>query len=364
MKAIFNFASGPGVIPQAVLQQAQDEFRNWNGHGCSILEMPFTGNAFKEVMHRAKEQLRSLLAIPSHYHILFLHGGASAQFSLVPLNLLGCHTRADYIETGHWSARAILEGQRYCHVNVVASNRKDGFTRVPQQHEMQPDTKAAYCHYTSNETANGNQFHYLPNSGRVPLVVDMTSDFLTRPFDVASYGMIYASSQKNIGSAGFTVVIIREDLLDRASHITPQVFHYKAQSEAHSLLNTPVTFAVYLAEKIFRWIEAQGGLQIMERNAIARSHQLYRAIDESDGFYRCHVELSSRSLVNVCYTLQNNTLTPLFLQRAAERGLINLGGHSALGGIRASLYNAMPETGVMALTNFMKQFAEEHRCDV
>lgn len=352
------------MIPQAVLRQAQDEFRDWSGHGCSILEMPFTGKAFKEVMHRVKEQLRSLLGIPRHYHILFLHGGASAQFSLVPLNLLGHHTCADYIETGHWSARAILEGQRYCHVNVVASNRKDGYIRIPQQHEMQLDSKAAYCHYTSNETANGNQFHYLPNSGRVPLVVDMTSDFLTRPFDVASYGMIYASSQKNIGSAGFTVVIIREDLLDRASHITPQVFHYKAQSEAHSLLNTPVTFAIYLAEIIFRWIEAQGGLQVMERNAIARSRQLYRAIDESHGFYRCHVESSSRSQVNVCYTLQKSTLTPLFLQRAAEYGLINLGGHSALGGVRASLYNAMPEAGVTALVAFMRQFAEEYQSHV
>jgi phosphoserine aminotransferase len=360
MKRIFNFASGPGVMPEAVLQQAKDEFINWNDHGCSILEMSFTGKDFKEVLYQAKARLRSLLNIPSHYQILLMHGGASVQFSLVPLNLLGSQMCADYIETGHWSRRAIAEGQRYCRVNIAASSRENGFSRIPPQDEMQLNAKAAYCHYTSNETANGSQFHFVPESGNVPLVVDMTSDFLTRPIDVARYGMIYASSQKNIGSAGFTVVIVRDDLLDRASHITPHVLHYKAQSEANSLINTPVTFAIYLAEMIFRWIEAQGGLQAMARNALMRSSQLYRAIDESNGFYCCHVLPDSRSHVNVCYTLKNSTLTPLFIQRAAEHGLVNLGGHSALGGVRASLYNAMPEKGVAALIDFMRQFAQAH----
>lgn len=360
MKRIFNFASGPGVMPSEVLQQAKEEFTNWNGHGCSILEMPFTGKDFKEILHQAKMRLRSLLNIPTHYQILLMHGGASAQFSLAPLNLLGNQTCADYIETGHWSCRAIAEGLRYCRVNIAASSRENGFIRIPLQDELQLNAKAAYCHYTSNETANGNQFHSMPESGNVPLVVDMTSDFLTRPIDVARYGMIYASSQKNIGSAGFTVVIIRDDLLDRASHITPHVLHYKAQSEANSLINTPVTFAIYLAEMIFRWIEAQGGLQAMARNALARSSQLYRAIDESNGFYSCHVLPDSRSHVNVCYTLKNSTLTPLFIKRAAEHGLVNLGGHSALGGVRASLYNAMPEKGVAALIDFMRQFAQAH----
>lgn len=364
MTRVFNFASGPGAMPETILRQGGEAMLDWNGHGCSILEMPFTSQAFRELVHSARERLRALLAIPPHYRILFLHGGASAQFALVPLNLLGQNPRADYLETGHWSSRAIAEGQRYCTVNIAASAREHGFSRMPRQDELQLNATAAYCHYTSNETADGVQFHHIPDSGDIPLVADMTSDFLTRPLDMNRFGMIYAASQKNIGPAGFTVVVIREDLLDRAAHATPKIFNYRAQNDADSLLNTPVTFAIYLADLVFRWIEAQGGLAAMERNAVARSHRLYRAIDGSNGFYRCPVAPCSRSRINVCFTLADAALTPLFLQQAAGRGLVNLQGHAMSGGLRASLYNAMSEQGVAALTEFMQRFAEEHATHV
>ncbi|MEZ0239108.1 MAG: 3-phosphoserine/phosphohydroxythreonine transaminase [Methylophilaceae bacterium] len=360
MSGVYNFAAGPGMMPAQVLEQAQREFLDWKGHGFSLLEMPFTGDDFKAIQQRAQDRLRKLLDVPDNYRILFMHGGASAQFSLVPLNLLGDNRRADYLETGHWSRRAITEGRRYCLVNVAGSSRGSDFNRMPMQHELQVYSKTAYCHYTSNETANGVQFHYVPETGKVPLVVDMTSDFLSRPLDVSRYGVIYASSQKNIGPAGFTVVIVREDLLGRARPATPMVFDYRMQNDANSLLNTPVTFSIYLAELVFGWVEEQGGIAAMEQNSLRRSRLVYRAIEKSEGFYRCPVESEHRSRVNVCFTLSDESLTPRFLEEAAKRGLINLKGHSMIGGIRASLYNAMPDEGVVALAAFMDVFAMEH----
>ncbi|HEY3327775.1 MAG TPA: 3-phosphoserine/phosphohydroxythreonine transaminase [Novimethylophilus sp.] len=357
---IFNFASGPGVMPAAVLAQAQRELFDWNGSGLSMLELPFTGEDFKSVMWRAQDSLRALLAVPDNYRILFMHGGASAQFSLLPLNLLGGAERADYLETGYWSRRAVTEARRYCAVNIAASTGGTDFDRMPVQEELHLDPGAAYCHYTSNETANGVQFHRVPDSGAVPLVADMTSDFLSRPLDIARYGMIYASSQKNIGPAGFTVVIVREDLLGRAHPATPTLFDYRMQAEAGSLLNTPVTFAIYLAGLVFQWLAERGGVAAMECRSLARSAQLYRAIDASVGFYRCPVQPAHRSRMNVCFMLADSALTPLFLSGAARHGLVNLKGHSMLGGVRASLYNAMPDEGVSALTAFMRKFAEEH----
>lgn len=364
MSRVFNFAAGPGVMPAPVLEQARREFLDWDGRGLSLLEMPFTGDDFKALQQRAQDRLRKLLDVPDNYRILFMHGGASAQFSLVPLNLLGDNRRADYLETGHWSRRAITEGRRYCLVNVAGSSRGSDFSRVPLQHELQVYSKAAYCHYTSNETANGVQFHYVPETGKVPLVADMTSDFLSRPLDVGRYGMIYASSQKNIGPAGFTVVIVREDLLGRANPATPMVFDYRMQSDANSLLNTPVTFSIYLADLVFGWLEEQGGLAAMEQNSLRRSRLLYQAIESSEGFYRCPIESAHRSRVSVCFNLSDESLTPRFLEEAAEQGLINLKGHSMIGGIRASLYNAMPDEGVVALTAFMHAFAMEHAAHV
>lgn len=359
MPEIFNFAAGPGVMPAAVLAQAQREFLNWNGSGLSMLETPFTGEAFKAVLRQARDDLRALLNIPDNYHILFMHGGASAQFSLVPLNLLGGLERADYIETGYWSRKNMREASRYCNVNIAASSSDSGFDRMPEVWQL--DSGAAYCHITSNETANGVQFYDIPDSGDLPLVADMTSDFLSRPLDVQHYGLIYAGAQKNIGPAGLTIVIVRDDLLGRAHPATPAVFNYQVQVEADSMLNTPITFAVYLAGLVFRWVAEAGGVAVMARNSEQRSARLYHAIDSSDGFYRCSVQPAHRSRMNVCFTLANDALTPLFLSTAAAEGLLNLKGHPMAGGVRASLYNAMPEAGVAALVNFMQYFTEEHR---
>lgn len=354
---VFNFAAGPGVMPAAVLAEAQREFLNWHGSGLSMLEMPFTGDAFKGVLRQARDDLRALLHIPDNYYILFMHGGASAQFSLVPLNLLGKADRADYVETGYWSRKNICEASRYCGVSVAASSADTCFDRMPEAWRLDP--RAAYCHITSNETANGVQFHAIPDTGDLPLVADMTSDFLSRPVDVQRYGLIYAGAQKNIGPAGLTIVIVRDDLLGRAHPATPAVFNYQVQAEADSMLNTPITFAVYLAGLVFRWIVENGGVTAMEQNSLIRSAKLYEIIDNSGGFYQCPVQSRHRSRMNVCFTLADDALTSRFLSEAAACGMINLKGHSMIGGIRASLYNAMTEQGVAALGAFMQQFAKE-----
>jgi len=311
------------------------------------------------VLRQARDDLRALLNIPDNYHILFMHGGASAQFSLVPLNLLGGLDRADHVETGYWSRKSMREASRYCNVNIAASSSDSGFDRMPEAWQL--DLRAAYCHITSNETANGVQFYDIPDTGDLPLVADMTSDFLSRSIDVQRYGLIYAGAQKNIGPAGLTIVIVRNDLLGRAHPATPTVFNYQMQAEADSMLNTPLTFAVYLAGLVFRWIAEMGGVAVMARNSEQRSARLYHAIDSSDGFYCCSVQPAYRSHMNACFTLANDALTPLFLIAAATEGLLNLKGHPMTGGIRASLYNAMPESGVAALINFMQRFTEEHR---
>lgn len=361
---LFNFSAGPAMMPASVLEQARQELLSWQGKGYSILEMPFTGPEFKSILRSARDQLRQLLAVPDNYHILFLHGGASAHFSLVPLNLLGEAEQADYLDSGYWSRRAITEARRYCKVNVAASSQDSNYVRLPEQRQMRFERASAYCHFTSNETADGVQFHTLPESGEIPLVADMTSDFLTRPIDVSKFGLIYASAQKNIGPAGFTVVIVRADLLGRASPLLPTMFNYTLQSQADSLLNTPVTFAIYLAGLIFRWVVEKGGLDSMAKRCALRSAALYRAIDSSNGFYRCSVDPSSRSQVTVCFSLPDESVTEKFFAEARERGLINLRGHKAAGAVRVSLYNAMPDAGVDALLDFMAAFAQEYAAHV
>lgn len=356
LSEFFNFSAGPAVMPVAVLEQAQREFLNWNGSGFSMLETPFTGDAYKKIQNHVHDNLRLLLNIPDNYHILFMHGGASAQFSLVPLNLLGGAGRADYVETGYWSCKTMREARRYCNVNIAASSSATGFDRMPEAWHFDPS--AAYCHITSNETANGVQFFDIPDTGDLPLVADMTSDFLSRPIDVQHYGAIYAGAQKNIGPAGLTIVIVRDDLLGRAHPATPAVFNYKNQAEAGSMLNTPLTFSIYLTGLVLRWITDMGGVVAMAENSAQRSARLYQAIDASKGFYHCSVQPAYRSCMNVCFTLANDALTPLFLSLAAEEGLLNLKGHPMAGGIRASLYNAMPNAGVTALITFMQHFAD------
>jgi phosphoserine aminotransferase len=359
-RRVFNFSAGPGVIPATVLARAQRELKDWNGTGISMLEMPFTGYDFKHLMQHAQNTLRELLAVPDHYRILFMHGGASAQFSLIPLNFLGGAKSASFIETGYWSKKAAVEAARYSHIHLAGSSLQTNFDRMPSQAELHVDSQSAYCHMTSNETANGVQFHYVPDMGKVPLVADMTSDILTRKVDIDRYGVIYASSQKNISSAGFTLVIVREDLLGRANPLTPTILNYHLQCEAVSMLNTPVTYAIYLADLVFQWLIEQGGIAEMEKNSIRRSHLLYLLIDGSDGFYQCPIQAFHRSRVNVCFTLPSQMLTVLFLQEAEKGGLVHLKGHAQMGGVRVSLYNGMSDDGVNALVKFMREFRNQY----
>lgn len=357
--AAYNFAAGPGMMPREVLQQVREELLDGQRSGMSIMEMPFTGEAFQAIQQQAQQDLRELLGVPAGYRILFLQGGASAQFALLPMNLLAAGATADYVDTGHWSRKAIAEGGRYVRINVAASGAAHDYRRIPAQAEWQLNPGAGYCHITSNETADGVAYHWLPDTGSVPLVADMTSDFLSRPLDVERFGVIYAGAQKNIGPAGLTIVIIRDDLLRRARPTTPSVFSYRVQAESNGCFNTPLTHAIYIAGLVFRWLKRQGGLSAMAERNRHKSARLYDAIDDSD-FYRCQPRAMDRSPMNVCFHLAEASRTAEFLQRASARGLLNLKGHPAVGGVRASLYNAMPEAGVDALIDFMQAFALRH----
>jgi len=359
-RRVFNFAAGPSVMPREVLERARDELLDWNGTGLSVWELPFTGPEYRSIAEAAEADLRSLLDIPPDYRVLFLQGGASAQFSLLPLNLAGADDVVDYVETGHWAHRAIGEARRYCRVNVAASNAAAGFRALPPRDTWRLSKQAAYCHITSNETANGLEYHWLPDIGEVPLVADMTSNLLSSPIDIARYGLIYAGAQKNIGPAGLTIVIVRDDLLGAARAETPTVFNYKVQAESHGRVNTPQTYAIYLAGLVFRWLRERGGLSAIGAANARKSAKLYDAIDQSAS-YECLVAKRDRSRMNVCFQLADPDLQTVFVERAAARGLLNLKGHSAIGGLRASLYNAMPEAGVDVLIGFMEEFARR-RC--
>lgn len=353
-EAAYNFSAGSAPLPDCVLVEIQQEL----GRGRrSILEQPFTGERFRSIVCAAEADLRDLLAIPDHYAVLVLQGGASAQFSLVPLNLLGGAQCADYVETGYWSWRAITEAQRYCSVNIAANSAATGFDRIPAQAEWRTTERAAYCHTTSNETADGVEFAWTPAVADTPLVADMTSSLLTRPVDIERYGLIYASTQKNIGPAGLTLVIVRRDLLGRALAATPYVMNYAEQARAGSLLNTPSTFSVYVAGLVLLWIKSSGGLEAMAARAARQSAVLYDLIDASAGFYSCRARPMHRSRINVCFRLREEALTASFLREAQSHGLVNLRGHGQIGGLRASLYNAMPDAGVYALAGFMHDFA-------
>jgi phosphoserine aminotransferase len=356
---MFNFASGPAMLPKEVLRRAQSEMLDWHGTGLSVMEMPFTAEEFQTIANRARDGLRALLDLPENYRILFMQGGAYGHFALLAMNLLGKNAQADYVQTGHWSSRAIHEARRYGRVKIAASAEPVGYRCIPPFAEWRLDPAAAYCHITTNETANGVQFHWLPDIGDMPLVADVTSDFLSRPLDIGRFGMIYASAQKNVGPAGLTIVIIRESLLDQAMAITPAVFNYGLQVRGSSRINTPPTYSVYIAGLIFSWLLDRGGLATVGRQNRQKAQRLYGAIDE-DGLYCCPVEPADRSLVNVCFHLADESLEAAFLCEADRHGLINLKGHGAAGGIRASLYNAMPVEGVDALIGFMQSFSVRH----
>jgi phosphoserine aminotransferase len=357
---VFNFAAGPATLPAAVLEQVREELPDWQGSGMSVLEVSHRSKAFVAVAQEAEALLRELLGIPSDYRVLFLQGGASGQFAAVPLNLARPEATVDYLNTGAWSAKAIAEARRIAaRVNVAADEEASRYTTVPTPGALRLTAGAAYVHYTANETIGGVEFPYVPDSAAVPLVADMSSTLLSRPIEVGKFGLIYAGAQKNLGPAGLTVVIVRGELLGRARAGTPSVWDYQAMAAEGSMLNTPPTFAWYCAGLVLRWLKAQGGLVAMaERNRL-KAQLLYRTIDES-GFYASPVAPNCRSWMNVPFTLAAPELETQFLAGARAAGLVNLEGHRSVGGMRASLYNAMPLEGVQALGAFMLEFARRH----
>jgi phosphoserine aminotransferase len=354
----FNFSPGPAVLPLEVLEQAQGELLDWRRSSMSVMEVSHRSTAFMQVAVEAEADLRDLLAIPGNYKVLFLQGGASAQFSLVPMNLAGPQSTVDYINTGHWSHRAIAEAGRYCKVHI-AGDAGGGYTRVPPQSELTFSEGAAYTHYTPNETISGVEFGYIPETRNVPLVADMSSSILSRPIDVRKFGLIYAGAQKNIGPAGLTVVIVRDDLIGRAQPATPQVFNYKAVADNQSMLNTPPTFAWYMAGLVFKWLKSAGGLAATATRNRIKAQTLYAALDASQ-FYANSIAKDARSWMNVTFTLKRPELDAEFIAQAADAGLHGLKGHRVLGGMRASIYNAMPLSGVEALIAFMREFERRH----
>ncbi|MDO4906130.1 MAG: 3-phosphoserine/phosphohydroxythreonine transaminase [Lautropia sp.] len=355
MRKPFNFSAGPAILPEAVLQQASNELLDWHGTGMSVMEMSHREKDYRDIHARAQADLRALLAIPDDYRVLFSAGGATLQFAALAMNLLPEGASADYIDTGVWSGKAIQEARRYGDVRVAASSEADRYTSVPSRAEWDLDPSAAFVHICANETIGGVEYQQAPDVGDRPLVADMSSNILSRPFDVSRYGMIYAGAQKNIGPAGLSLVIIRDDLLETARPCTPSVLSYRSLADNDSMLNTPPTYSIYLAGLVFQWLEAQGGLATMERRNIEKARLLYDAIDAST-FYQSPVAREYRSRMNVPFTLADSALEGTFLQGARERGLENLQGHRSVGGMRASIYNAMPRAGVEALVEYMRDF--------
>jgi len=356
----FNFSAGPAMLPTAVMERAQQEMLDWSGSGMSVMEMSHRGKEYMSIAAKAEQDLREVMRIPDNYKVLFLQGGASAQFAMIPLNLLGDKQDADYLNTGMWSKKAIAEAKRYCTVNIAADTSGDGFTSVPTQADLKLNPDAAYVHYTPNETIGGVEFDYIPETGDVPLIADMSSTILSRPIDVSRFAMIYAGAQKNIGPAGLTIVIIREDLLGKAASSTPAVFNYETHAANGSMYNTPPTYSWYVAGLVFVWIKEQGGLEAMGEINKRKADKLYAVIDYSD-FYGSPVAKNGRSWMNIPFTLADADLDAAFLAGAAERGLVTLKGHRSVGGMRASIYNAMPEAGVDALVAYMQEFENKQR---
>ncbi len=356
---IWNFGAGPAMLPPEVLARAQSELVNWHGAGLSIMEMSHRGKEFISVATAAEAGLRKLLAIPGNYKVLFLQGGATAQFAAIPMNLLRGKRATDYVLTGEWSRKAHAEAGKYCQAKVAASSKETRFDRVPPPADWKLSPDAAYVHVCTNETIGGVEYHWVPDTGEVPLVADMSSHILSRPVDVSRFGVIYAGAQKNIGPAGLAIVVIREDLLGAALPATPSVLDYTQQAGAESMLNTPPTFAVYLAGLTFEWLLAKGGLEVMERENVAKATLLYDFLDGQD-FYSNPVAPADRSRMNVPFRLKDERLDAPFLEEAEARGLSQLKGHRSVGGMRASIYNAMPIDGVRALVDFLADFSRRH----
>jgi len=356
---VYNFSAGPAVLPEEVLRQAQEEMLDWHGSGMSVMEMSHRGKEFISIAETAEADLRALLAIPANYKVLFLQGGATLQFAMVPLNLLRGKATADYIHTGEWAKKAIGEARKFCSVNIAASAEDRKFTYAPAQGAWRLSADAAYVHYTGNETIGGVEFQWIPDVGAVPLVCDLSSSLLSRPLDVSRFGLIYAGAQKNIGPAGLTIVIVREDLLGHAPAATPSMLDYKVQADSQSMYNTPPTYAVYVAGLVFQWLKRRGGLAEMERVNIVKSNLVYDLLDRSE-FYRSPVAREDRSRMNIPFTLPDEKLDEEFLKQAKANGLLQLKGHRSVGGMRASIYNAMPLAGVQVLVDFMQTFERKH----
>ncbi len=352
---IFNFSAGPAILPLPVLEEAQRNLLSLPGVGMSILEISHRSKPFDEIIQGAEADIRKLANIPDNYRVLFLQGGASLQFSMVALNFMPPANKADYIVTGVWSKKAIKEAKRVGQVNIAASTEAEGFTRVPTPDEIILDPEAAFVHYTTNNTIYGTEFPYTPDSGKVPLIADASSDIFSKPIEVAKHGMIYAGAQKNLAPAGVTLAIVRDDLLSRCSDSLHTMLSYKTHADNQSLYNTPPVFAIYFLRLVLKWLLEQGGLEAMQQHNQEKAKILYDAIDATE-FYRPHAEAGSRSLMNVTFRLPSEALEKQFVGEATKAGLDGLKGHRSVGGIRASIYNAFPKAGVEALVGFMKEF--------
>jgi len=359
MARVFNFSAGPAALPEEVLKQAADEMVDWHGSGQSVMEMSHRGKEFIAIAEAAEADLRELMGIPANYKVLFLQGGASLQFEMIPINLLRGKPSADYIHTGEWAKKAIKAAKTFCNVNVAASAEDKNFTYAPPQSTWKLNKDAAYVHYTANETIGGVEFNWIPETGDVPLVCDMSSNILSRVIDVSKFGLIYGGAQKNIGPAGLTIVIVRDDLVGKAQPTPPAMLDYKTHVDAESMYNTPPTYAIYIAGLVFQWLKKNGGVAAMEQKNIEKANLLYGYLESTD-FYGNPVAKADRSRMNVPFTLKDAALDEEFLKGAKARGMVQLKGHRSVGGMRASIYNAMPLAGVQALVEYMKEFAASH----
>ena len=366
MSAIYNFSAGPAVLPKDVLQQAAAEMLDWHGSGMSVMEMSHRGPEFMAIHEAALADFRALLSVPENYKILFLQGGGLGENAIVPMNLLGRRSESatqpatvDFVITGSWTKKSAKEAAKYAKVSIAATAEDNKLTAIPDRASWKLSKDAAYVHICTNETIDGLEYQYAPDVGDVPLVADMSSHIMARPVDVSRYGVIFGGAQKNLGPAGLTVVIVREDLLDHALPICPTAFEWKTVAENNSMYNTPPTYAIYIAGLVFQWLKRTGGVKAMEQRNIAKSAMLYDYLD-STGFYQNRVVRECRSRMNVPFYLQDETLNTAFLAGAKEHGLLQLKGHKSVGGMRASLYNAMPIEGVQTLVDYMKDFEARH----
>lgn len=360
MKRAFNFNAGPAALPLEVLQEAQQELLDFNGTGMSVMELSHRSKDYDNVHNEAKDLLRKLMAIPENYHILFVQGGASLQFSMVPMNLLPKGETANYILTGSWSEKALIEAERLGKARVGGSSKEKTYNYIPILQSLKLGENDAYVHITSNNTIYGTQWHEFPKTGNVPLIADMSSDILSKPIEVNNFGLIYAGAQKNLGPSGVTVVIVRDDLLKRTQESVPTMLKYTTHAERNSLFNTPPTFGIYLLGKVLAWLDRQGGAEAIHKQNRLKAGMIYDAIDESNGFYGGHAEKESRSLMNVTFNLNSSDLEKKFLAEAAEKGFVGLAGHRSIGGCRASIYNAVPVKACEALRDFMLEFKEKN----